>query len=354
MPQSPLHVGIDCRFASEFAGLGTYTRELVAALLRQDRFLYTLFVRSLDEPWLALLAHRPHAVVLAPIPHYSFAEQTIFPRLIRQSGIDLLFLPQFNAPLFCPVPFVCTVHDLILHHFPNSSSFVKKLAYRFLMRSSVRRARRVIAVSQTTRTDLIGAYGQSIAEKVEVIYPGIHERFRRVADATARETAEKYNVTSRFLLYVGNAKQHKNVQMLIDAFQLLHRADMQLVLIVSGKEREKLTIGATIRLLSDVHDAHMLALYSAAAGLATASLYEGFGLPVLEAMACGCPVLVTNRGALPEVTNGHAIVVEPTLDAVTDGLRRLLETSPAQEGVEWAKTFTWEKSAQRLAEIFQR
>lgn len=349
-----LHVGIDCRFASEYAGLGTYTRELTAALLRrQDKILYTLFVRSLDGQWLRDLPRRPRAIVHAPFSHYSFGEQLRFPGLIKYSGIDLLFSPQFNVPFVSAVPFVCTVHDLILHKYPNNAGLLKRMAYRFLMRSSLQRAQSVVTVSDTTKRDIRDMYGQAIDDKTQVIYPGIHERFSSVPDGEPRSVVARYGIGGRFVLYVGGAKQHKNVQRLIDAFERLNPPGCELALVISGKEKEGLRTGPAVRIVSDVDDADLPALYSCAAGFATASLYEGFGLPPVEAMACGCPVLVSNRGSLPEATGGHAIVAEPTVEGMTEGLRELLMSEPQERAIEWGRHFSWDTAAAQVSQLFR-
>jgi glycosyltransferase involved in cell wall biosynthesis len=351
-----MKTGIDCRFASEYAGLGTYTRELTSALLsRTGEDSYTLFVRSAKEPWLSALPVQPDAIVEAPFGHYSFAEQVRFPALIRKVGIDLLFSPHFNVPLFCPVPFVCTVHDLILHKYPNNASALKRFAYRFLMRSSIRRALHIVTISESTRRDLTDYYGDACGTKITVACPGIHPRFRPVPVHVAAQVAGSYGLSGRYLLYVGNAKQHKNVQTLIDAFESLAAPGATLGLIVSGNERSALRFGSSVRVLFGVHDDDLPALYTAASGFATASLYEGFGLPPLEAMACGCAALVSNCGALPEAVNGHAILAEPTVAGMKDGLRKLLDLHGADEAaVAWARGFTWQKTADGVAAALER
>ena len=147
-------IGIDCRFAASHSGLGRYTRELVSHLLqRRDGVHYVLFVRSGDEAWLKKDFGSSFSLNVFKCDHYSLAEQMRFPGVIRAAGIDLLFSPHFNVPFLQGVPTVVTVHDLILHRFPNEASFARRLAYRFVMRQSLRNARHVFAVSESTKSD---------------------------------------------------------------------------------------------------------------------------------------------------------------------------------------------------------
>src|SRR3989338_1107900 len=177
-------IAIDCRFAATASGIGRYTRDLVGALLlRRDVDLrYILLCRSTDEAWLHTL---PSPVVReAPYAHYSVAEQLYLPRVIRACEADLFFSPHFNVPLRCPVPFVATVHDLILHHYTNSSGLAKRMAYRFLMRHAVRSASALMAVSAWTERELRTVYGADLS--ITVTHEGVHPAFRPQADAAQK------------------------------------------------------------------------------------------------------------------------------------------------------------------------
>ncbi|MDD4319774.1 MAG: glycosyltransferase, partial [Candidatus Peribacteraceae bacterium] len=162
-------IAIDCRFAQFQAGLGRYTRELVPRLLsRTDGFSYTVIVRPEAEGWAVNLPGRP-TVRFCSAAHYSLREQLEVPRILRTSRADLLFTPHFNVPCFCPVPFVATIHDLILHRYPNQASLPKRIAYRVLMRRTVMHARRLISVSSFVATELRAAYGDGILPRLSVI-----------------------------------------------------------------------------------------------------------------------------------------------------------------------------------------
>ena len=311
-------IAIDCRFAGTGTGLARYTKELVTAMLarRDGDIRYVLLVRSVaDLPGVAL----PHRTVTVDIPHYSLAEQTKLPALLRSLGADVTFFPHFNAPFFGPLPMVVTVHDLILHRYPGNASWTKRAAYRVLVHRALRRARSIIAVSTWTKSDLALNYGQPDGKKTTVVGEGINESYAPQPLERIAETRRRYGLERPFFLYVGNCKQHKNVEMLLDAFSLA-RPDADLLLVSGGPEARALRLPPNVRLLEGVPDEDLPLLYGAARCFVTASLEEGYCLPVAEALACGCPVIATNRSAIPEILSGNGLLVEPDVDAYAAAL----------------------------------
>ncbi len=316
-------IAIDCRFAGLHVGLGRYTRELVRAMLRHAGGLeYVLIVRSNDEAWI------PDGVrlVVADIPHYSLREQMELPRIIRQTQCDLFFSPHFNVPFFCPVPFVVTVHDLILHRYPNHASVLRQAAYRMQMKHAVSRARAIIAISAFTARELSDVYGPPVARKTVIVTEGVDPSYVPASAADIDRIRSTYHLAKPYILYVGNAKQHKNVRMLIDAFTQARLADTELVLISGGPEFQRLLpLPPSVRQLRDVPDSDLPVLYSGASACVTASLYEGYCLPVAEALACGCPVIASDRSAIPEILRNRGVLVEPTVDRFASALQAIPE-----------------------------
>jgi len=339
-------IGIDCRFSLGHSGIGRYTRELVPALLsKATDSHFTLFVRSRDEEWLKDIAGMC-TIVEAAIPHYSIAEQLRMPSFFRKSGIELLFSPHFNVPLRCPVPFVVTIHDLILHRYPNQASFLRRRAYHLLMKRSVRRAERIIAVSAFTAQEISRFYGEGIADKMTVIHEGVSSQFSPRSEAEQQEVRRRYGLKREFFLYVGNAKEHKNVQLLLDAYAEAHpQAD--LVLVSEGKETKNLSFSDGATLLSSVPDKHLPALYSAALAMVTPSLYEGFCLPLLEAVACGCPVIATNSSAIAELAPPGVLLIEPDVHAFTHALKNPPPPSKIPH------SFSWQSAAEKTLSLLQ-
>ena len=340
-------IGIDCRFGAAYAGLGSYTRGLTEALTRLDaENTYVLFVRRKDEKWLApLLARSNVEIRKANYDHYSLDEQVRFSWILKRAKLDLLLAPHFNVPYFCPVPFVCTVHDLILHKYPNEASFFKRLAYRWVFGRTVKNAKAIVTISEATKKDLIELYS-TVSSKATVIYPGISSSISRASDQMMLGIRKKYGLTKPFFLYIGNCKQHKNVQMLVDAFIKANIDGFELVLI-TGRNCPIKNFDPRIRFIESVPEEHLAGLLSAATVCVTATKAEGFCLPLIEAMSCGTPVLATNVGPIPEVTGGHATLCKPTVESIVDGLRAVAVSTPDRGALHnFSKTYSWDASAQ--------
>ena len=315
-------IGIDCRFAGSHSGLGRYTRELVTSLLeRHDGIHYTLFVRSGDEAWLKKDFGSSFSINVFDCDHYSLREQLQFPGIIRTAGIELLFSPHFNVPFLSRVPVVVTVHDLILHRYPNDAQFLKQLAYRALFRRAITRALRVIAVSAFTARELSSVYGRRVTRKLSVIHEAVSQHFSKRHPLDCAEVLQRHGVRQPYFLYVGNAKEHKNVTMLLAAFAMLDDTGKQLVMVSGGKELAALQPGRGVTVLQDVPEDDLPFLYSSARAFVSPSLYEGFGLPLLEAHACGCPGIVLNRSSYPEIAPPGTALIDTSVEALADALR---------------------------------
>ncbi len=341
-------VTIDCRFAAGATGLGRYTRSLVQALLeRNDPWSTTLFVAPGSDEWLSSLPKNVRTITLSQ-RHYTFAEHRALRGAIADANADLHFAPHFLLPLRCPVPSVATIHDLILHRYPNGKSLFAQLAYRFVFNSTLRRASEIIAVSSFVADELLQRFGASIASKVTVIGEGVDACFAPVSDDRMRQVRNAYGLPEHFFLYVGNAKQHKNVPVLLAAYERLPQPRPALVLVSGGDEALQLALPEGCVLLRHVEDADLPALYSSALCLALPSLYEGFGLPVVEAIACGCPVIAAKTSAIPETAKGKATLVEPTVDAFTSTLLHPPKR-PAPVAL-----WSWEEAAAKTAALLRR
>lgn len=340
-------IGIDCRFAGTQSGLGRYARAIVKELLRRnDDVCYVLFVGSQQEPWLEHLKGSPTSYALRPTPcsPYSIEEQLLFPQAIKRSGIHLLFSPHFNVPLLCPVPFVATIHDLILHRFPGNAALLKRFAYRLQMASTVRRAKAIFAVSSWTALEIGGAYGPSAYRKCHVTGEGVEDAYTPASVAAVAAIRTRYRLEKPFFLYVGTAKKHKNVPLLIEAFSAIANGSRQLALVMP-RSSDQGSLPPHVLRIGDVPEEDLPALYSAADCFATASAYEGYGLPIAEALSCGCPVIACKRTAIPETTQGQAMLIEPTIEQWKNALR-----SPPVRPVQYHKPL-WRDAAGKIADI---
>ena len=365
----PVRIGIDVRKIRDF-GVGTYVRNLVRYLARLDHENeYVLFCRpedcSLSEP----LGENVWAVA-EPAPPYSMTEQFRIPFSLRRERIDLFHTPHYVLPLLTPCRSVVTIHDSIHLMFPQY--LPNRLAYGYARASfwvATHRSSRILTVSEASKRDILRFF-QVPSDKVTVIPNAIDERFGVVpTDEEVVRVRERYQLSDRFVLYAGNVKPHKNLERLIDAFFILRQEGFgNLQLLIIGSEISKY---ATLRLAVHRYHLHkhvhflgfvpnetLAVLYRLADAFAFPSVYEGFGLPPLEAMASGTPVLTSNLSSLPEVVGDAAVLVNPYEPrAIADGLGRLLTDVTLRQdlhgrGVARARQFSWERSVSRSRDIY--
>lgn len=361
-------IGIDARFYGPARkGLGRYTQEIVDGMIAVDaenEFVIFLARDNFDE----FQCNTPNVrKVLADVRWYTLAEQVKMPLLIKKERIDLMHFPHFNVPLFCPVAFVVTIHDLILTKFPTARAstlspwlyWFKNLAYRFVIRNAVRKAKKVITVSQFTKDDLIKNFGVK-ENKIVVTYLGIKDVILSEKDNFEPGILNKYNIKEPFLLYVGNAYPHKNLESLIKVFSKIRETKNDLQLVFVGKEDyfyDRLKIfaqqydvdGQNIIFAGFVPDNDLAYLYHRALLYVFPSKYEGFGLPPLEAMAQGCPVISSNKSCLPEILGAAAAYFSP--DDEREMLKKILalvDNESVKEdliakGKEQIKKYNWDK-----------
>lgn len=344
------HFVIDCRFAATPSGLGRFTRGLTAELLHtKPAAHWTLLVAPGTQPW-----WDPGAdvhLIETSIPHYSLAEQFRLPGLLKNEYVDAYYAPHFNAPLRLRTPSVVTIHDFILHRFPNAASPLKQLAYRFLMRRVIRRAGAVCAVSPFVAQEIAAIYGSGAAAKTIVTGEGVEPEIAPASVDAQATVRQRYGLSRPFLLYVGNAKEHKNVPGLLAAFATAALPETDLVLVASGKEADAVVWPTGVIRLKNVPDADLPPLYSAAAACVTMSHHEGYCLPLVEALACGCPVVAPALTAIPGVVGGaEGVRLLPTTDpAVFAAAFRDLPKRPAPR-----RLVSWDGPAVIVREALER
>jgi len=285
-------------------------------------------------------------------------------------GADVYFGPNFFGVFHPSFRTVITIHDMAYHYYPRETNPVMYRQLRAELPDHAHRAHAILADSVATRNDVINLLGVP-GEKVEVVYPGVSAAFRRMDDeAVLRDTAKRYRLPTKFLLFVGTIEPRKNIPMLVAAFDLLCDAGADHGLVIAGGKgwRDERILAAIencrhrerIVCTGFVADADLPALYNLADVLVMPSLYEGFGLPVLEALACGTNVVATNVSSLPEVVGGGGLLVESNSpEELTATLQRLLRdealrTSLRSAGIEHAKRFSWENAAQQVIRVFER
>ena len=321
------NIGIDARFFGTAAstGIGTYTEELIGHLLKLDPVnRYTIFAGAETIQFFPFYSPNLDKRVVT-FPHFSLAEQIQFPRQLTAANLDIIHYTNFNTPILLRrIPSVVTIHDLTLLFFPGRRhrGWFKRWVYRLIIKQSCINATRVIAVSNATKADIVKYLG--IPEsKIDVVHEAVPARIQPVQDINKLEVVtSRYGIDKPFFLYVGQWRQHKNLVRLIRAFGLLrhrHQVDYQLVLV--GKidplapevqaTINQLGLQRQVVLAGYVADADLAHFYSAAESFVFPSLYEGFGIPPLEAMAAGTPVLASNVSVMPEVLGDAALYFDP-------------------------------------------
>jgi glycosyltransferase involved in cell wall biosynthesis len=295
-----------------------------------------------------------------------FGEQTLLPRLAARRGVDLLHSLASTAPLWGRFRRVVTVHDLIYAHYPEAHSGIRGKGMRVLVPSAARRSDRVIVDSQSTRSDVMKLVGVT-DDRIDVVPLGLGT-VRREAPMPEREVRARFDLGDRAVLLSLSAKRpHKNLIALIGALARI-AADTRPVLVLPGyptahelelRERARsLGLEGDVRFPAWVSTAELEGLWALARGFVFPSLYEGFGLPVLEAMARGVPVACSDASALPEVAGAAALLFNPIDEpAIAEALGRLLDDAQLRErlrtlGLERAEQFTWERTAKLTLESY--
>jgi glycosyltransferase involved in cell wall biosynthesis len=365
-----MRIAIDARKLHDF-GIGTYVRNLLRHLARIDRSTeFVLLCRPQDSEMAPTLGENFRAVSQLSLP-YSVGEQFAVPRDLRRERIDLFHSPHYVLPPLTPCRSVVTIHDCIHLMFPQY--LPNRLAYAYArgsMWAATRRAQRVFTVSEASKADIL-RYFRIPADKITVIYNAIDERFATdLGEERIALARERYQLFDPYVLYVGNIKPHKNVERLIDAFdRLRHTGFDHLKLLIIGDEISKHPglrravhqhkLHKWVRFLGFVPIETLAALYRLAAVFVFPSLYEGFGLPPLEAMASRTPVVSSNASSLPEVVGDAAVLVDPyDPESIADGMRRVLTDADLRadliaRGLQRARAYSWEASVQRIHDIYE-
>ena len=362
-----MKIGIDARFYGPIGkGLGRYTQKLLEQLEKIDtENHYVVFLRK--ENFAAYVPQNNNfSKVLADYRWYSFAEQIFFPWLLFRYGLDIVHFPHFNVPILYRKKFIVTIHDLILVHFPTVRNTtlnpwwyrLKFLAYKWCIRNAIHVSRHIMTVSEFTKRDICTLYGID-KSKVSVAYEAADD-FCHWSPGPDEEILHKYAILKPYILYVGNAYPHKNLEVLVEALSLINKQGKELQLVLVGKHDYFYD-----RLIASVHgrnirgiifpgfvpDEELTALYRSSSLYVFPSLYEGFGLPPLEAMSVGTPVLVTDNACLREVLDdGASYMHSEDPEQICKAILGLLEDHSridlmVKKGYLRARFFHWRKMA---------
>ncbi|RME35317.1 MAG: glycosyltransferase family 1 protein [Thermoflexia bacterium] len=375
----PLKVCLDLSpIVHQKAGLASYARELTTQLVVMEpgvSWVAFHYDRYPPTPLPSPLDALPRRVV--PWGAYRWRLTTALRHFLGLSmdgffqGVDLFHATEHLLPRLSSVRTVFTLHDLIFLFYPETHKPLNRWFLTLMMPRFLRAADAVIAVSECTKRDAVRAYGIP-EEKITVIYEGVSPRFRPASPEAIQAVRAKYRLPERFILYVGTIEPRKNLTALLEAYAALQSRNTQHAarLVIVGKKGwlyggffrrlRELGLEERVHFTGYVPDGDLPAIYSAADLFVFPSLYEGFGLPVLEAMACGVPVVCSNTSSLPEVAGDAALLADPTdIRALVAAMERALtdealRASLRARGLERARQFTWEEAAKRTVEVYHQ
>ncbi len=368
-----MRIAIDAHsVGNKLGGNESYAKNLIEALAEIDKVnQYTIFVTKREAR--ERFSNRwPNFQVRTTPPHTPFVRIPLtLSAELRRNRVDVLHV-QFTAPPFSPCPVVVSIHDLSFEHLPQTFKRRSRMQLRLTVRRSARNAAQVIALSEHARADLIATYNLQ-PEKVNVVPLAAPDAFAPVRDDNElQRVRQTYGIDRDYILSVGSIQPRKNLRRLIEAYSLLRRQQPegklpQLVLVgknawlydetlQSLKDRD---LGSIV-LTGYVPEADLPALYSGALCFIYPSYFEGFGLPPLEAMKCGAPVIVGNKTSLPEVVGDAALMIDPfDVGAIAVAIQRVITDSDFRselrvKGMQRAKQFDWKETARRTLAVYEK
>lgn len=380
---------IDGRFIGVGDSISRYTLGILTNLLEiDDKNDYSLLIRpngvKVVKDYGLWDAENLHVHVF-DVPHYSVDEQTKLLIWLNKRHFDLVYFTQFNHPILYHKPYIITIHDLTTFGYFHYENPIKVAMFRRVMKSAVNDSKRIITISNTTASEISENYPVE-KKKIEVIYPGIDRNYLRITRMTAgdryklgRKFVANYELPGDYLLYTGMWKKHKNLLRLLEAFEKFRSREegdkREIQLVLAGKidrnqpevieEIEQIN-GHIIDAASNsdpvfvagfVPEELLPAAYTGALAYIQPSLNEGFGLPPLEAMACGTPVVASNVSATPEVLGDVALYFEPeSVEDIADKISQIVTDSKLRidlqrKGFERIKLYTWEDNAKKTLKV---
>ncbi|MCX7792487.1 MAG: glycosyltransferase family 4 protein [Chloroflexaceae bacterium] len=354
------------------AGISHYVEQVLIQLGQIDRSnRYSIYTtRGLDQRALGLPDN--FRVIPSRLPTINPRvripwEQVLAPLLLRRSGADLFHGVHSVVPLTCPVPSVVTVHDLAFIRFPQTFRAYNRIYLDVATRLSVRRAARILVVSEHTRREVIGLLGVA-PDRVVVTPNAVREHFRPPDPALLEAFRACKGLPERFVLYVGTLEPRKNLTTLLEAYAEVARRQATPLLVGGGKgwlydavfqRLEALGLREQVRFVGYLDEEELPLWYAAATVFVFPSIYEGFGMPPLEAMACGTPVVASNTSSLPEVVGDAGLTVSPyDSAALAEAISRVLDDADLRQelrerGLRQARAFSWRVTAERTLAAYE-
>lgn len=368
-----MKIGIDARLINA-SGVGRYIKNLIENLERLDRFNeYYIFL--LEGDCEKLQFKNNFKKILANFPWYTFEEQIKFPKLIKNTGLDLMHFPHFNVPIFYNDKFIVTIHDLVHQHFSQFSAstkkvgyFMKKLGYKKAFSHAIKNSEKIITVSNFTRKCLMDEW-KIDSDKIILTYEGVDKNLveisKKIKQDEIKEVLEKFDLHPPLIFYIGNAHPHKNLKLLIESFLILRKKFLSLKLVLSGPNhkfwddlRSKYEVEKSVLFTGFLSDTELVAVFKSSLIFVIPSLEEGFGLPLLEAFEFGVPVASSSAGALKEIGGDSAIYFNPLdIDECVSKISQVLSDNALREklifsGKKRVLNFSWDILARKTLNLY--
>jgi len=351
------------------SGIGRCLREIIKEIITIDKdikvFLYgklSDYKKYLEEYSIedSKIAFRENNS-----PIYSLREQITGSWInLKNKSDDIFYYPHYNLPYIIQKNSVFTIHDFIQFNFPQYFGKNKVRMAKLILNNAVKKAKKIVVDSKSTLNDFCN-YFSEYKEKAEVIYNGVSKKFSVLGDRKKNDFMIK-NKLGKYIFFIGNNKPHKNMTGLINSFLDVKKEfkDFKLVIISKGFDLREVSIENRIKddiiVLDSVSESELVYYYNCAYMLVLPSYYEGFGLPVIEAMACGCPVVASNVSSLTELGGGAMLFINPyNNSSITEGIRKLIRNRDLRgklikRGINRARLFSWENAARKYLNIFKR
>jgi glycosyltransferase involved in cell wall biosynthesis len=372
-----MRIAIDGRkIESPLTGIGRYTKNLLTHISVMDKDNEYIVIRSKDFQEKITLGENFRTVTI-DYPAFSIRSLFFLHRILHHEKIDLFHSPFVSAPIFAKCKIILTVHDLIPLSFAktfekgkNLPWLLRKLIFRLMLLLTTKKATRIITDSIVGKKRLKGI-DRSLCKKIKVIHPAAEELFGRIVNKTKiEETKAKFSSEGKLILYAGTIRPHKNLIRLIKALDLLIcDKNLQCYLVIGGgketdllflkKMTKKLGVSKYVFFTGGLTDSELVALMNSADVFVFPSLEEGFGLPPLEAMACGVPVIASHVSSLPEVVGDAALLVDPYDEQkIASAIQSLLldqqlRNELVRKGFERVKLFSWKKAAIETLKVYE-
>jgi glycosyltransferase involved in cell wall biosynthesis len=361
-----LKIHIDGRMLYS-SGIGRCLKEIVKEIIIADKNI-EIFLYGKYEDYIRYLKEYSvddNNIIFREnnAPIYSIKEQMTGSWMnLKDKSSDIFYYPHYNLPYVVHKNSVFTIHDFTQFKFPEYFGKNKVKVAKIILNNAVKKAKRIIVVSKSTLKDFYG-YFPEFKEKTEVIYNGVSKKFRILDDKRKKDFLIK-NGFGKYILFIGNNKSHKNISGLIKSFVEIKKEfkDFKLIIISKGFNLKEIAVEDKIKqdifIVDEVSDDELVYYYNCAFMFVLPSFYEGFGLPVIEAMACGCPVITSSVSSLPEVGSNAVLYIDPYNNrSLTEGISKIIIDDDfrcrlIKRGINRAKLFSWKNTANKYTEVF--